>query len=112
LKRDVFDKPEFAQFAQSKLVLVEVDFPQRKTLPESQQQANARLDKTYHINNYPTIILLDPDGKQIGRMGYLFGGASGFIAKVEKKIASRKTKASVADAAAPKRESPRKDVDG
>src|SRR6476659_2600507 len=51
LKRDVFDKPEFAQFAQSKLVLVEVDFPQRKTLTEAQQQANARLDKTYGINS-------------------------------------------------------------
>src|SRR5262249_40042409 len=49
LKRDVFDKPEFAQYAQSKLVLVEVDFPQHKSLSEAQQQANARLDKTYHI---------------------------------------------------------------
>ena len=99
LKRDVFDKPEFAQFAQSKLVLVEVDFPQRKILPGAQQQANARLDKTYHINSYPTIILLDPDGKQIARMGYLFGGASGFIAKLEKKIARAKEKASLAEAA-------------
>src|SRR5215475_7138125 len=56
LKRDVFDKPEFAQFAQSKLVLVEVDFPRHKALPEAQLQANARLDKTYDINSFPTII--------------------------------------------------------
>jgi len=84
LKRDVFDKPEFAQFAQSRLILVEVDFPQHKTLTEAQQQANARLDKTYRINSYPTIILLDPNGKQVGRLGYLFGGASSFIAKLEK----------------------------
>ena len=99
LKRDVFDKPEFAQFAQSKLVLVEVDFPQRKTLSEAQQQANARLDKTYSINSYPTIILLDPDGKQVGRMGYVFGGAPAFIAKLERKVAKTKAKASVAEAA-------------
>ena len=98
LKRDVFDKPEFAQFAQSKLVLVEVDFPQHKTLPEAQQQANARLDKTYHINSYPTIILLDPNGKQIARMGYLFGGASAFIAKLEKKVAKAKSETPVAKA--------------
>jgi len=84
LKRDVFDKPEFAQFALSKLILVEVDFPQHKTLSEAQRQANARLDKTYRINSYPTIILLDPNGKQVGRLGYLFGGASSFIAKLEK----------------------------
>jgi len=84
LKRDVFDKPEFAQFAQSRLILVEVDFPRQKPLSEAQQQANARLEKTYRINSYPTIILLDPNGKQVGRLGYLFGGASSFIAKLEK----------------------------
>jgi uncharacterized protein YyaL (SSP411 family) len=99
LKREVFDKPEFAEFAQSRLVLVEVDFPQHKTLPEAQQQANARLDKTYCINSYPTIIVLNPDGKQVARMGYVFGGASAFIAKLEKKVARTKTKTSVAEAA-------------
>ena len=61
-----------------------MDFPQRKILPEAQQQANARLEKTYRINSYPTIILLDPNGKQVGRLGYLFGGASSFITKLEK----------------------------
>ena len=30
LKSEVFDQPEFAQFAQANLVLVEVDFPKRK----------------------------------------------------------------------------------
>src|SRR6516164_4462442 len=50
LKKNVFDKPEFADFAQSKLVLVEVDFPHNKTLPQDQQEANARLDKTYSID--------------------------------------------------------------
>jgi thioredoxin-related protein len=99
LKRDVFDKPEFAQFAESKLVLVEVDFPQHKTLTDAQQQANARLEKTYGINSYPTIILLDSDGKQVARMGYVFGGASAFIAKLERKVARAKAKTSVAEAA-------------
>ena len=96
LKREVFDKPEFAQFAQSRLVLVEVDFPQHKTLPKAQQQANSQLDKTYGISSYPTIIVLDADGKQVARMGYVFGGASAFIAKLEKKVARTKAKTSVA----------------
>src|SRR5207302_378994 len=34
LKRDVFDKPEFAQFAQSKLVLVEVEGFTRRGSPD------------------------------------------------------------------------------
>jgi uncharacterized protein YyaL (SSP411 family) len=98
LKREVFEKPEFAEFALSKLVLVEVDFPQHKTLSEAQQQANARLDKTYGINNYPTIIVLGPDGKPVARMGYVFGGASSFITKLEKKVARAKAKMSLAEA--------------
>ena len=84
LKRNVFDTPEFARFAQSKLVLVEVDFPRGKTLSQAQQEANARLDKTYGINSYPTIILLNQDGKQLGRLSYIFGGPAAFIAKLEK----------------------------
>src|SRR5215475_944169 len=94
LKREVFDKPEFAEFAQSKLVLVEVDFPEHKTLPDAQQQANAQLDKTYGINSYPTIIVLGPDGKQVARMGYVFGGASSFITKLENKVARTRAKTS------------------
>jgi thioredoxin-related protein len=99
LKRNVFDDPEFAKYAKSNLVLVEVDFPQHKTLPEAQQQANARLDKTYGINSYPTIIVLGADGKQVARMGYVFGGASSFIGKLEKKVARAKAKTSVAESA-------------
>jgi thioredoxin-related protein len=99
LKRNVFDDPEFAKYAKSNLVLVEVDFPQHKTIPEAQQQANARLDKTYGINSYPTIIVLGADGKQVARMGYVFGGASSFIRKLEKKVARAKAKTSVAESA-------------
>jgi thioredoxin-related protein len=98
LKRNVFDDTEFAQYAKSKLVLVEVDFPQHKTLPEAQQQANAQLEKTHRINSYPTVILLDPDGKQVARLGYVFGGASSFIAKLEKKVAKAKSETPVAKA--------------
>lgn len=98
LKRNVFDDPEFAKYAKSNLVLVEVDFPQHRTLSEAQQQANARLEKAHRINSYPTVILLDSDGKQVARMGYVFGGASSFIAKLEKKVAKTKSETPVAKA--------------
>src|SRR5215471_6574788 len=93
LKSEVFDKPEFAQFAQSKLILVEVDFPQNKTLSQAQQLANAGLAKNYRIHGYPTLILLDQEGKQVRRMGYVFGGSAAVIAKVEKAIGKTSTQA-------------------
>jgi thioredoxin-related protein len=89
LKKNVFDKPEFAEFARSKLVLVEVDFPHNKKLPQEQQETNARLDKTYGIESYPTIILLNADGKLVGRTGFVFGGASAFISRLEKLIKAK-----------------------
>jgi thioredoxin-related protein len=84
LKREVFDRPEFAQFAQANLVSVEVDFPHNRTLAQLQQHANARLKHTYGIMAYPTIILLNEDGRQVGRMGYVAGGPAAFIAQLQK----------------------------
>lgn len=108
LKREVFDQPEFAQFAQSKLVMVEVDFPHHRTLPQVQQQSNARLKHTYGIAAYPTIILLNENGKQVGRMGYVAGGPAAFIAHLEK-VTGRKTPVSHAPQAS-EPERPRKPV--
>ena len=66
--------------------MVEVDFPQNKTLSRAQQQANAALQKAYRIRGYPTIVLLDQEGKELRRMGYAFGGSAAFIGKLEKAI--------------------------
>lgn len=84
LKAEVFDRPEFTQFAQEHLVLVEVDFPRHKRLEPPQQEANKRLAQTYQISGYPTIILLDPDGRPAGQTGYTPGGPSAFIARLSR----------------------------
>jgi len=84
LKKEVFDQPEFVEFAQANLVLVEVDFPHYKQLDEAQKQANDRLSQTYHITGFPTIILLDKDGRWVGRTGYLPGGPGAFDAALSR----------------------------
>src|SRR2546426_275484 len=83
LKSEVFDKPEFADFAQAKLVMVEVDFPHYKAMAHLQRQGNAQLAKTYHVTGYPTIVVLNQDGQPLGRLGYVAGGPKAFIAKLE-----------------------------
>ncbi|PYJ08360.1 MAG: hypothetical protein DME25_01760, partial [Verrucomicrobia bacterium] len=83
LKGEVFDKPEFAEFAQSRLIAVEVDFPRHKALSQPQLEANAHLARAYHITGYPTIILLNGEGQQVGRMGYVQGGPAALIARLE-----------------------------
>ena len=84
LNKEVFSQPAFAEYAKKNVVAVEVDFPNKKKLSSAQKQANDALAKKYKINGYPTIIVLDSDGKKIGELGYQPGGPTAFIAALEK----------------------------
>jgi thioredoxin-related protein len=84
LKSEVFDKPEFAEFARTRLVLVEVDFPHQKGMAQAQKQANERLAQAYHITGFPTIVVLNQNGQQVGRTGYVAGGPGAFINQLER----------------------------
>jgi len=83
LKGEVFDLKEFKEYADKNLVLVEVDFPRKKELSAEQKKANGELQEKYKIKGYPTIIVLNGDGKKVGELGYTKGGPKAFIAKLE-----------------------------
>lgn len=84
LNKEVFSTPEFAEYAKKNLVLVEVDFPRKKALSDAQKKANQALQDKYKIEGYPTLILLDGNGRKAGELGYLPGGPKAFIAALEK----------------------------
>ena len=84
LHKEVFSKPEFVEYAAKNLVLVEVDFPTKKKLSAEQKKANDALAAKYKIKGYPTIIVLNSDGKKVGELGYQPGGPEAFIASLEK----------------------------
>jgi thioredoxin-related protein len=84
LNKEVFSTPEFAKYAEKSLVPVEVDFPRKKVLPDSLKQANEQLKQKYKIRGYPTIVVLNSSGKEVGRLQYMPGGPSKFIAELEK----------------------------
>ena len=84
LHNEVFSKPEFAEYARKNLVLVEVDFPKKKKLSAEQKRANDALQQKYRIEGYPTIIVLNGEGKKIGELGYMPGGPKAFLAELEK----------------------------
>ena len=83
LNAEVFSKSEFEEYARKNLVLVEVDFPRKKKLSEEQQKANNALQAKYKIEGYPTIIVLDGDGKQVGQLNYM-SSPQPFIEGLEK----------------------------
>ena len=84
LKQEVFSQPAFADYAKKNLVLVEVDFPKRKAQTATQKTANRQLAQQYGITGYPTIIVLDSAGRQLGKLGYMRGGPAAFNAAVDK----------------------------
>jgi thioredoxin-related protein len=84
LHKEVFSKDPFVDYAKENLVLEVVDFPNGKKLPKAQQSANDSLAKKYNIEGYPTIIVLNSEGKKVGQLGYMEGGPAKFIAELNK----------------------------
>ena len=84
LDKEIFSTKEFKEYAKENLVLVELDFPQGKTLPRNVQKQNAELQEEYAIQGYPTVIVLNSDGKAVGKLGYMAGGPAPFIAELNK----------------------------
>ena len=84
LEEEILSKPEFVEFAKKHLVMVYVDFPRKKQLPESQVAANKALSKKYSVKGFPTLVILNSEGKHAGEMGYMQGGAKPFIAELQK----------------------------
>lgn len=76
---------KFAAYAKQHLELVVVDFPNKKPQSAELKAANKALGAKYKVDGYPTFVVLDADGKEIGRQeGYAPGGPDAFIAKLEK----------------------------
>lgn len=84
LDREVFSKPEFQDYAKKNLVLVELDFPRGKEIPAAEKAQNSELATQYQIEGFPTIIVLDSNGKKVGEIGYTPGGPAAFIAALDK----------------------------
>src|SRR5581483_10161479 len=83
MDKEVLTTPDFASYADKNLVLMLVDFPQSKQLPQNVQDQNKELQKKYAVEGFPTFVLTDADGKVLGQQeGYLEGGPGAFIAKL------------------------------
>ncbi len=84
LKREVFNTPEFGKYARENLVLLEVDFPRGKELEATLKAQNDLLAQELGIQGFPTIVIMNSDGKVVGTLGYTPGGPSAFISALEK----------------------------
>lgn len=55
LQRDVFAKTAFIEWAQANVILLEIDFPRTKVLPDALRKQNQELQVAFGVQGYPTI---------------------------------------------------------
>lgn len=84
LQKEIFQQDAFVEFAKKNLVLVEIDFPRAKAQSAELKKANQALSKQYGIEGFPTVLVFDSQGKQMGKLGYLAGGAKAFLGELGK----------------------------
>ena len=88
LDNEVFKKQAFKDYAKGNLVLMVADFPSDKSKQsEAVQQQNEKLAKEFGVSAFPTVFVLDPDGKVIGKTGYQAGGPEAYVDHLKKIIA-------------------------
>lgn len=80
LDREILHTPEFAQYAANNLVLLKLDFPRQLQQPEELKAQNAYLARQYRIEGFPTVVVLNGEGRTLMRLGYQEGGPGPFIA--------------------------------
>jgi protein disulfide-isomerase len=84
LEEQTFSKPEYQTYARENLETVVVDFPRKKPLAPEEGDQNSRLAGHFAVEGFPTLVLVDSDGKELARhAGFLRGGPRAFIEWVE-----------------------------
>jgi thioredoxin-related protein len=92
LDAEVFEKSDFKNYAKNNLVLVKLDFPRGFSLKKKTAEQNDKLAKEFGITGYPSILLLDPDGKKLTKTGYQDGGAEAYVQHLESLLADERKK--------------------
>jgi thioredoxin-related protein len=67
LDKEVLAQQSFKDFADKNYILVTVDFPQQKPLPDDVKSQNDGLQKHFHVDGFPTLLVVDAEGKELGR---------------------------------------------
>ncbi len=84
LKADVLDGKEFKDYASGKLILLYVDSPSPKVqMSEELRNSNRKLAEKFGARGFPTSVLLDAQGKEIGK---IVGAPGDFLDRLKKAV--------------------------
>lgn len=78
LEQEALNTSEFIQTAGQHFIFVRLDFPLYNSIEPQVAAQNKELRKKFDIRSFPTILIVDETGKQIGSTGYRAGGGKEF----------------------------------
>jgi len=90
MQRQVFESPDFAQYARRALLLVDVDFPEKSQQSEALRRTNLALKERFNLSqesgeSFPTIVLLNQAGETVFQeTGYAGGGPAEVLPKLQR----------------------------
>jgi protein disulfide-isomerase len=84
LDKEVLSTSDFKTYARANLILVKLDFPH--DIPQAAQlkARNQKLAQQYGVDGFPTIVVLNSAGKNVGTLGYMEGGPRAFLKELKK----------------------------
>jgi len=95
LDKSVFSKPDFKQWAEENVVLLELDFPKRTRLPDDIRKQNSELQRAFQVSGFPTVWVFNADKdpetngfsiQALGKTGYA-KSVSEFTSAVDQMLA-------------------------
>lgn len=90
LEKEVFSTPEFVAYAKDNLICVLLDYDRsgRATQTGFAKQHEPLLEK-FQVEGFPTVLIMNPQGRMIQRTGYRPGGPLAYIEMIKEVIAGK-----------------------
>ncbi len=82
LDREVFDQAAFTDDSKYNYLLCKIHFYQTQERAPDILVQNQQLAERYKIEEFPTVVVLTPQGNELGRVGYIEGGVEKFAGAV------------------------------
>ncbi len=89
MDNEILKDPVFGKALHDKLVFVLIDSPFKTQQPREVMEQNKQLKATFHVDSFPTVILLSPKEKVIARMGYQAIGGERYAKMVENGLSKK-----------------------
>jgi len=78
-KSEIMSQPAFQNYAKDNMETFVADFPRNSPQPADLERQNQALMQEYGVTGFPTVLVVDADGKVIRKTGYIAGGAENYV---------------------------------